>query len=197
MKLLKKNGYIDNSEINLFTNKAVALINEQKCTAQDLATIFSMNEADNTNITDVFAKVDSLHNAKNTPEALGKDAEEIKQAEKRKMIKEINAKIAENNKKLKLYEKRLAQKEISCDDYKDNTIPSASEQKILNWFGGVGLGIATVSALTLFAINKYKKISLSKPEGQEKIRNEYKEAYLKVTQENEQLKVQLAVLQNK
>ena len=79
----------------------------------------------------------------------------------------------------------------------NNTISGASGQKILNWFGGVSLGIATVSALTLFAINKYKKNSLSKPEGQEKIRNEYKEAYLKVTQENEQLKVQLAVLQNK
>ena len=78
-----------------------------------------------------------------------------------------------------------------------NPIPSASGQKILNWFGGVSLGIATVSALTLFAINKYKKNSLSKPKGQEKIRNEYKEAYLKVSQENEQLKVQLAVLQNK
>ena len=38
-----------------------------------------------------------------------------------------------------------------------NPIPSASGQKILNWFGGVSLGIATVSALTLFAINKYKK----------------------------------------
>ena len=99
---VEKNGYIDNSEINLFTNKALALINEQKCTAQDLATIFSMNEADNTNITEVFAKVDSLHNAKNTPEALAKEAEEIKQAEKRKMIKEINAKIAENNKKIKI-----------------------------------------------------------------------------------------------
>ena len=79
----------------------------------------------------------------------------------------------------------------------NNPIPSASGQKILNWFGGVGLGIATVSALTLFAINKYKKNSLSKPEGQEKIRNEYKEAYLKVSQENEQLKAQLAELQKK
>lgn len=230
----KKDGYIDSSEINLFTEKATALLNEKKCTAQEFATLFATKEVDKTNTTDVFAKVDSLHNAKNTPEALAKEDEEAKRAEKQEKIKEIKAEIAENDKKLKLYEERLAQKEISWDDYKEfheksfemrGTIfgitsiltgatgiasflgpvlesydryhrpPSDAELKFIHKFGGVCLGIAAVSALTLFAINKYKKHSLSKPEGQEKIRNAYKEAYLKVSQENEQLKAQLAELQ--
>ena len=82
------------------------------------------------------------------------------------------------------------------DDYDIyNRGPSDAELKILHKIGGVCLGIAAVSGLTLFAINKYKKHSLSKPEGQEKMRNAYKEAYLKVSQENEQLKAQLAELQ--
>ena len=230
----KKDGYIDASEINLFTDKATALLNEKKCTAQEFAALFATNEVDKTSTSDVFAKVDSLHNAKNTPEALAKEAEEIKQAEKQEKMREIRGKICENNRKLKLYEKRLAQKEISWDDYKEfhwksyekragifgvismltgasafgalvgpclesyssyNPPPNDAAQKMLNWIGGVSLGIATVSALTLLTINRCKKRSLSKPEGQEKIRNEYKEAYMKVYLENEQLKAQLAVLE--
>ena len=223
---VEKNGYIDNSEINLFTNKAVALINEQKCTAQDLATIFSMNEADNTNTTDVFAKVDSLHNAKNTPEALEKEAEKIKQAEKQEKMREIRGQICENNRKLKHYEKILSAKEISYFDYSNDLVPIFSEKgrNALLWtlggsfFGAIGVSIiydifeslalevlfkagyvgAALTGVAMGGLMIYqdskatsKKIS---PKEQEKWRNEYKEAYLKVSQENEQLKAQLAVV---
>ena len=217
----KKDGYIDASEINLFTDKATALLNEKKCTAQEFAALFTTNEVDKTSTGDVFAKVDSLHNAKNTPEALAKEAEEIKQAEKQEKIKEIKAEIAKNDKKLKLYEKRLAQKEISWKDYASECGTLFSK---INRGAYITAGVGTFSKFASFHANKrvalvwgrvsllitlgalvlglgtslygtYKENKESSPKEQEKRRNEYKEAYIKVAQENEQLKAQLAELQ--
>ena len=62
----KKDGFIDASEINLFTEKATMLLNDKKCTAQEFAAIFVLQESDKTTVkSDMFAKVDSLHKAKN------------------------------------------------------------------------------------------------------------------------------------
>ena len=241
----KKDGYIDSSEINLFTDKATALLNEKKCTAQEFATLFVTNDVDKTNTTDVFTKVDSLdntkntpealakdvdktnptdvfaevdslHNAKNTPEALAKDAEEAKRAEKQEKIKEIKTKIAKNDAKLKLYKVRLAQKKISFEDYqKELTYINETWTTLLgiSWFGGattVGaffecldrtFCIAGVITALSFAgcigTGIYQHSQKSKedsPKKQEEWRNAYKEAYLKVSQENEQLKAHLAIL---
>ena len=65
--------------------------------------------------------------------------------------------------------------------------------------GAVGVGALAVTlacAGIAYGVGAYydKKASLS--EEQEKFRNAYKEAYLKVSQENEQLKAQLAELQS-
>lgn len=223
----KKDGYIDASEINLFTDKATALLNEKKCTAQEFAALFTTNEVDKTSTSDVFAKVDSLHDAKNTPEALAKEAEEIKQAEKQEKMREIRGKICENNRKLKHYEKILSAKEISYLDYSNDLVPIFSDKghNALLWtlggsffgaiavagfyeifesvvlevlckagFVGAALAGVAIGGLTIYQDSKAtsKKIS---PKEQEKWRNEYKEAYLKVSQENEQLKAQLAVLE--
>lgn len=236
----KKDGYIDSSEINLFTDKATALLNEKKITAQEFATLFATNEVDNTNTTDVFARVDSLHNAKNTPEALAKEAEKAKRAQ----IKEIKAIIAKNDKKLKLYEERLSQQKISEKEFYSEVGESSHIKammpgcKIL--FGGMcGLGVTKgLSVLwgaafesplfkyiqhyddkvakvykTLIGGNKLAMIIggaigigalmyqgwkfKSGSEQQNNFRDTYKEAYLKVAQENEQLKAQLAKLQKK
>lgn len=209
----KKDGYIDSSEINLFRDKATDLLIEKKCTAQEFAALFATNEVDKTNTTDVFAKVDSLHNAKNTPEALAKEAEEAKQAEKQEKIKEIKAEIAENDEKLKLYEKRLAQKEISWIEYRNSKpnflidncgvialsgLLGACVGVVCPPVGALGLvafigGFATMGGVS--AYSSYKDKKGSSPEEQEKWRNEIKEAYMKVSQENEQLKAQLAELQ--
>jgi len=235
-------GYIDSSEINIFKDKATALLNEKKCTAQEFATLFATNEVDKTNTTDVFAKVDSLHNAKNTPEALAKEAEEAKRAEKQEKIKEIKAKIAKNDEKLKLYEERLSQQKISEKEFYSEVGESlhvkAMMPGILTAVGGfctsigsmVGMGlvsvcddifglyrksdiasniyhgleksikggaVATLASLAIITAGalyhswKFKSGS----EQQNNYRNAYKEAYLKVSQENEQLKAQLAELQ--
>ena len=217
----KKDGYIDSSEINLFTEKATALLNEKKCTSQEFATLFATNDIDKTNTTDVFAKVDSLHNAKNTPEALAKEAEETKRAEKQEKVIEIKAKIAKNDEKLKLYEKRLAQKEISRNDYYNDIKEKTTHIVCASGGAAIGLGyvltdIATSSVLggnlykigtklgpALFIAGLVGMIGFALYTGsnkglknQEKYRNAYKEAYLKVSQENEQLKAQLAELQN-
>ena len=59
-------------------------------------------------------------------------------------------------------------------------------------FGAV---TAAAVAMGIMVYNKIKDKSKMTPEEQEKIRNDYKNAYMKVSQENEQLKTQLAELQ--
>ena len=238
----KKDGFIDSSEINVFTDKATALLNEKKCTEQEFAALFATNEVDKTNTTDVFAKVDSLHNAKNTHEALAKSAEEAKQAEKQAKIKEIKAEIAQNDEKLKLYEKRLSQQKISekefysevgesihlktmlpgiltavggactsivsmvgmgllcgCDEIFDLYRKTDIGNKIYHgldklYKGGIKAGVASIAILSAGALYYAWKFR-SGSEQQNKYRDAYKEAYVKVSQENEQLKAQLAELQ--
>ena len=238
----KQDGYIDSSEINIFKNKATALLIENKCTQQEFDTLFPTNEVDKTNttdvfakvdslhnakntpealakeVTDVFAKVDSLHNAKNTPEALAKEAEEVKRAEKQEKIDEIKAEIAENDKKLKLYGERLAQKDIAWNTYLED-FPSKFDRAIFSIakiglvttvLGGmagimlaecapiimvVGAVVMAASMLVKTAKEGYYENNQYSPEIQEKIRNDYKDAYLKVSQDNEELKAQLAELQ--
>ena len=214
----KQDGYIDSSEINIFKNKATALLKENKCTQQEFDTLFPTNEVDKTNTTDVFAKVDSLHNAKNTPEALAKEAEEVKRAEKQEKIDEIKAEIAENDKKLKLYGERLAQKDIAWNTYLED-FPSKFDRAIFSIakiglvttvLGGmagimlaecapiimvVGAVVMAASMLVKTAKEGYYENNQYSPEIQEKIRNDYKDAYLKVSQDNEELKAQLAELQ--
>ena len=60
---------------------------------------------------------------------------------------------------------------------------------LLITLGALVLGLGT----SLYGT--YKENKESSPKEQEKRRNEYKEAYIKVAQENEQLKAQLAELQ--
>ena len=210
----KKDGYIDSSEINLFTDKAIALLNEKKCTAQEFATLFAINEVDKTNTTDVFAKVDSRHNTKNTPEALTKDAEETKRANNQEKIKEIKTKIEENNKLLKKYENHLSQEEISWFQARatkpnflvDNAgsmalvgLLSATVGAITGCLlvGALGFAAMIVGSVTLIGTSLFGeyKNSNSSSEEQEQWRSEIKEAYLKVSLENAQLKAQLAELQ--
>lgn len=229
----KKDGYIDSNEINLFTDKATALLSEKKCTAQELAVVINTNEINKSNIADVFAKADSLHNAKNSPEALKEEAEKLKQAEKQaekqEKIQELKVEIADNDKKLELYEKRLAQKEISWYNYIYDGISSFLKiqtgatltivggaslalgaglyagsmglitNSVLPAVIGVGAGGIGAAALVLSAgmlfYSMYKGNRKSSSEEQEKWRNAYKEAYLEISQKNEQLKTKLAELQ--
>lgn len=206
-----EDGYIDSSEINLFTDKAITILNEKKCTAQEFATLFSTNEVNINNATDVFVNADSLHNAEEIPEALAKEEKETKLAEKQEKINEINAKIAENDKKLKLYEEILGQEVILCSEQKEDKqnfltaycgeiatfggftalIAAISGSMSLGviGFAGLAVGIGTM----LYRLVKNFKDSPS--EEQEQLRNEYKEDYLKVSLENEKLKAQLAELQ--
>lgn len=65
----------------------------------------------------------------------------------------------------------------------------------LQFIGVLGAAPAAAVAIEMALYNTIKYKSKMTPEKQEKIRNDYKEAYLKVSQENEQLKAQLAELQ--
>lgn len=221
----KKDGYIDSSEIFLFTEKAKTLLNEKQCTQQEYDALFVMNEVGGTN-DGIFAKVDSLHRAQNTPEALAEEEEKVKQAKKQEKIKKIKAKIAQNNVQLNNYMSRLAQKDISYSEYESDFGRSSKPRKAMNTFRWIGLAGALILtpisiALSIFMSSSFIVTALAMipgaattlichdkankaqkeiynpvpPEEQEKVRNEYKEAYLKISKENEQLKAELAELQ--
>ena len=148
-----KNGYIDACEMNIFKDKAQALLNEQKCTAEEFDALFATSKVDRRDSTDMFEKLDSIHYAKNTPEALAKEAEEAKQAEKQEKIKQLEAEIADNDNKLKLIEERLAQKEVSWFDYQKDT---SDWNKILGdiMLGGTCVGLGATAGGMLFLLTE-------------------------------------------
>lgn len=83
----KKDGFIDASEINLFTEEATTLLNDKKCTAQEFAVIFALQQNGKTAAEpDMFAKMDSIHASKNTPEVLTTEFGKLSQAELEKKL---------------------------------------------------------------------------------------------------------------
>ena len=222
----KRNGFIDASEINLFTEKATMLLNDKKCTAQEFAAIFVLQECDKTTVeSDMFAKVDSLHKAKNSEEVLATEFGKLSQEELEDKYRDIKIKISSNNSRIETFEQRLAQKEITSEQYY-NDIGQYKFDKTLGKFGvntmGVGIGVALlgggilaetivgacivigslgvaavvgVGCLIVDMVREFMHQDSECAKGQEEIREAYKEGYKYAIEENEKLKPQLEELE--
>ena len=221
----KKDGFIDASEINLFTDKATMLLNDKKCTAQEFAAIFVLQESDKTTVeSDMFAKVDSLHKAKNSEEVLPTEFGKLSQEELEDKYRDIRVKISSNNSTIKTFEQRLAQKEITSEQYY-NEIGQYKFDKTLGNFGintiGAGIGVAILGGgilaetvvgaciaigslgvaavglgiLTVDMVRMFRHMDSEYAKGQEEIREAYKEGYKYAIEENEKLKPQLEELE--
>ena len=133
---------------------------------------------------------------------------------KTEMRNKIYNQIAENNKKIKLYERRLTQAEITKEQYRmDVKGGSNNEQHMKKTINistaatilvgaievvacttlGAATGGAALIAGGAIAYAAYEEKN-PVPKNQDRIRDKYKKAYLKLLQENEKLQAQLEEL---
>lgn len=197
----KKDGYIDSSEINLFTDKATALLNEKKCTAQEFATLFEGTNINKTSsINEDLEKFDKIHDARNSKEGYTPDK-----------IGELNSKIWKAENTLKRCKYLLTDKTISDWEYFELVKPERYTSKMLATFvspvtfafgvvltfSGLGIPLALGGCLLAAAstVPFIKTKKSTSPAEQERIRNEIKELYKQTSDELKQLKAQLAELQ--
>lgn len=209
------NGWIDtDAEYTFFMHK----VNENDAFVKKMEKIRSSQ-----GVSKVLEKCDSVYQAKNSSNGASIRANEEQKFKNHQSREVLEYKIQKNNEKLEKYVSRLSQKEISKSDYRDDILRESDDKKmtraaiiagglgaaasgvLLGLAGGVLLGLAasvviggTAAAAVAIGMTVYNIIkdkSKMTPEEQEKIRNAYKEAYVKVSQENEQLKAQLAELQ--
>ena len=198
-----QNGYIDDSELIIFQEKAKLLLENKQCTEKEFAALFDTNLINfHSNVNDFGASIDTSLE-----------------------VKILEEKIAANEAKLERYEEVLSKTRISRDDfYNDFNRLSVDSRIELGLMLGIGTYITTLVGIVSEISSRYAGTS-SKCSGafpavalveaisgialllsgirknfgvkkEERIRNKYHESYLKLHQENEQLKAQLKGLQN-